>query len=71
MEKLLDLKMTGTIELEKEDLQQTEGGSILAIAAAFVGCAILGNLTLEVIKDGSSQCWEDFVEGYNNAREGR
>ena len=71
MEQLLDLKMAGITEPSKEELQHTEGGSILGITAAFVGAAILGNLTLEIIKDGSAQCWEDFKEGYSNAREGR
>ncbi|MBW6536271.1 MAG: class IIb bacteriocin, lactobin A/cerein 7B family [Mariniphaga sp.] len=68
MENLLDFKMPGVIELGKEELQEVEGGGILAAVAGFVGAALLGAATVEVLIEGSAQCWEDFKEGYRSTQ---
>jgi lactobin A/cerein 7B family class IIb bacteriocin len=68
MEKVLDLKMSGVMELGKEELQEVEGGGILAAVAGFVGAALLGAATVELLVDGSAQCWEDFKEGYRSTQ---
>lgn len=72
MEKTLDLKMPGVVELGKEELIEVEGGgpllAILAAAAKFAGMALLGAATVEIIVDGSAQCWEDFKTGYQSTQ---
>jgi lactobin A/cerein 7B family class IIb bacteriocin len=68
MEKVLDLKMSGVMELGKEELQEVEGGGTLAAVAGFVGAALLGAATVELLVDGSAQCWEDFKEGYRSTQ---
>ncbi len=71
MEKKLDVKMPGVTELGKEELIEVEGGGIwvvLAAAAKFAGLALLGAATVEIIVDGSAQCWEDFKKGYQSTQ---
>lgn len=64
MEKTLDLKMPGVIELGREELIETDGWGIPAL----LGAGLLVAATWEVIMEGSGKCWEDFKRGYQSTQ---
>ncbi|GEM_PF-1533818 len=68
MENSLELKLHGVQEVDEVQLETIDGGSIAIAVAVFIGSALLGAATVEVITEGSAQCWEDFKEGYNSTQ---
>ena len=69
MKNVLELELPVVKELDRNELNEIEGGNPLTAFAGFIGTALLGAAAVEVIIDGSAQCWEDFNEGYQSTQQ--
>ncbi|RIJ46177.1 hypothetical protein D1614_19590 [Maribellus luteus] len=58
MEKTLDLNLLGVVELDSEELKDANGGWIRLVYAH------LAALAAELVYEGVEQCYNDFVEGF-------
>jgi len=65
MENSLELKMSGVQELGRKEMKEVEGGGGVFAALAL---GLLVGAAIEVITEGSAQCWKDFKEGYDSTR---
>lgn len=61
-----NLIVYGVQEMNAKEMKKTDGGGWFPWN--IVGGIIIGGLLWEVITDGTAQCWEDFMEGYNSTQ---
>jgi hypothetical protein len=59
MEKTIDLKKPGMVELGKKELQQTNGGWMRLVFFH------LATLATEALYEGTGKCLKDFKEGFD------
>ena len=61
--KQLSLNNLGVQELDAKEMVETDGGGW-----AVLGAFLVAGLAWELLTEGPEECWNDFVNGFNNTQ---